>query len=341
MKKTKSKKPAKKKPVKVSSSKTKTVKKVKTVLKSKSKKIVLKSKPVRQIRVKSKTVNQVSNKSIPVKSKITKQILPVKAEPLKVIPQNNSRPIVYDKVKTILITQPKPESDKNSFFYLTSKYKVEINFQPFIHLEGIDAIAFRKFKINPAEFQAVIFTSRNAIDHFFKLIEDLRCKMSQETKYYCMTEAIALYMQKYILYRKRKVFYGDGTMKGLIDSIVKHRDGERYLIPGSDNSKSDIGDMLKKHKYDYREAVIFKTVPVKILPKEINKYDMIVFFSPPSVNALLHNVPNYKQGKKVIGGFGPQTTQAIVDSGLRLDINAPSDIAPSMSMAIDKFLSRK
>jgi uroporphyrinogen-III synthase len=243
------------------------------------------------------------------------------------------------KVKSILITQPKPENDKNPYFELAKKHNIIIDFKPFIHLEGITAKEFRKQKVNPAEFNSLIFTSRSSVDQYFKLCDELRVKMSPDAKYYCMTEAIALYLQKYILFRKRKVFFGDGTFQGLTEIIEKHRDGEKFLIPCSDYHKSDISDYLRKKKYEFSEAVIFKTVSVELAEKEIRKYDMIVFFTPAGVTALKHNFPDFQQKNLKIGAFGPITTQAIIDAGLFLEVQAPAPAAPSMTMAIDIYLS--
>jgi uroporphyrinogen-III synthase len=242
------------------------------------------------------------------------------------------------KIKSLLITQPKPENDKNPYFDLARKHNILIEFLPFIHLEGIGAKEFRKQKVNPAEFNALIFTSRGAVDQFFKLCDDLRVKMSPDSKYYCMTEAIALYLQKYILFRKRKVFFGDGTFSGLTEIIEKHGDGEKFLILCSDNHKADISDYLKKKKYEFAEAVIFKTVAVQLSEKELRKYDMIVFFTPVGVNALKQNFPDFQQKNIRIGAFGPITSQAVIDAGLHLDLQAPAPSAPSMTMAIDNYL---
>lgn len=298
-----------------------------------------------KVKATKKVTKKSPSKKVAVKKAVGKPSAKEKAKIVVIEKKMPQAPISQKtpdvKIKTILLAQQKPESDKNPYTDIAKKHKVEIDFKPFIHLESVDAITFRKLKINPTDFQAVILTSRNTIDHFFKLCDDLRVKMHQDTKYYCMTEAIALYMQKYILYRKRKVFFGDGTFKGLCDSIIKHRDGEKYLIPCADMNKSEIGDFLAKQKFFYKEATILNTVPVKLTTKELNKYDMIAFFSPTGVKALLHNIPDYKQGKKIIGGFGPQTTQAIINAKLRLDIKAPVEGVSSMSMAIDRFLSKK
>lgn len=242
-------------------------------------------------------------------------------------------------IKSILITQPKPENDKNPYFELARKHNISVDFKPFIHLEGVTAKEFRKQKINPADFSALIFTSRSAVDQFFKLCDDLRVRMSPDAKYYCMTEAIALYLQKYILFRKRKVFFGDGTFQGLTEIIEKHRDGEKFLMPCSDNHKSDTSDYLRKKKYEFAEAVIFKTVSVELTETELRRYDMVVFFTPTGVNALKQNFPDFKQKSLKIGAFGPVTAQAVMDAGLHIDLLAPAPQAPSMTMAIDNYLN--
>lgn len=244
-------------------------------------------------------------------------------------------------IKSILITQPKPENDKNPYFDLARKHNLIVEFKPFIHLEGIGAKEFRKQKINPAEYTALIFTSRSAVDQFFKLCDDLRIRMSPDAKYYCMTEAIALYLQKYILFRKRKVFFGDGTFQGLTEIIEKHRDGEKFLMPCSDIHKSDTSDYLRKKKYEFAEAIIFKTVPVELTEEEIRRFDLVVFFTPTGVHALKQNFPEFEQKSLRIGAFGPFTAQAVTDAGLRLDIQAPAPQSPSMTMAIDNYLIRQ
>jgi len=243
------------------------------------------------------------------------------------------------KVKSILITQPKPENDKNPYGELSRKHGLTIDFKPFIHLEPVSNRDFRRMKINITDYRGIIFTSRNAIDQFFTLCDNLRAKINDDAKYYCMTESIALYLQKYILYRKRKVFHGDGTFQGLFEIIEKHRDGESYLIPCADQHKTDISDYLKKKKYEYAEAIIFNTVPIELSEKEIRNYDMIVFFSPSGVQALKFNLPNFKQRNLKIGAFGELTAQTVRNEGWRLDVQAPAPATPSMTMAIDCYLT--
>ena len=244
------------------------------------------------------------------------------------------------KVKTVLIAQPQPEGDKSPYFDLARKYRLDLTFRNLIRLEGISATEFRKYKVNVPDFHGIVFTSRNAIDQFFMLAKELRAAISQETKYYCMTEAIALYLQKYILYRKRKVFFGDGTIKGLVDATRKHVSaGEKVLIPCADTHKADLADAMSKYKIDFKEAVIFRTVPETLTLKELGSFDMVVLFSPVGVQSLT-NVSSFKQGALKIGAFGPLTTKAVETAGLRLDVKAPVDGITSMSAAIDLFLSK-
>lgn len=253
------------------------------------------------------------------------------------MPILSSRKKNQTKVKSILITQPKPESEKNSFFELGEKYNIEIDFIPFIHVERLSAKEFRKSRVSPNDYTAVIFTSRNAADHFFVLLEEMRIVMSQETKYFCMTEAIGLYLQKHIVYRKRKVFYGDGSKDDFMDLLKKHKE-ERYLLPCSDIHRKDIVDFLEKNKFSFSEAVIYKTVLADLKGiKDIN-FDIIVFFSPSGVKSFQKNFPKFKQHHIKIAAFGPTTSQAVIDAGLRLDIKAPIPQAPSMAMAIEEHI---
>ena len=267
--------------------------------------------------------------------KAPRQVNPsVKTPPAK--PMNGSDKL---KIQHILITQAKPENDKNPYADLARKHGIQIEFKPFIHLEPVPAKDFRKLKINPENYTSVIFTSRNAVDQYFKLCDELRAKISPDGKYCCMTEAIALYLQKYILYRKRKVFFGDGTFQGLFDVIEKHRDEDKYLITCSDNHKSDIADYLRRKKYEFAEAVIFKTVPVILSEKELRNFNLIVFFTPGGVQALRQNFPLFKQRGIKFGAFGPLTSQAAIDAGFQVEVLAPAPGIPSMTMALDQYLS--
>ena len=259
----------------------------------------------------------------------------VKKEVLKVGASVKSR-------KRILITQPRPESEKSPYFDLSRKYDVELDFQPFIRLEAISAKEFRKDKIDIQGHTAVIFTSRNAIDHFFRMCEEMRINVSQDTKYFCITEAVALYLQKFILYRKRKVFYGaDGTNKSLFDVINKHKANEKFLYVCSENQQdSDITGWLKSNNCSFSLAFMYRTASNDVKEILTNKeYDVICFFTPSGVKSLFDNVPKYKQNGTVIGAFGNNTSKAVEEAGLKLGIIAPQPKAPSMVAALDQFLA--
>jgi len=243
------------------------------------------------------------------------------------------------KVNTILITQPRPDTDKSPYFELAKKYNIHLEFHPFIRVEGLTGKDFRRQRVDINEFTAIIFTSRNAVDHFFRICEELKVKVSQEMKYFCITEAVALYLQKFILYRKRKVFYSaDGSTDGLIDVINKHKNNEKFIVPTSDSGKNEVRDFLAKHSATFAEATFFKTVSNDISPVMNNAFDMIVFFSPFSVQTLFEHDPKFKQNGTLIGAFGPTTSRAVEDSGLRLDIKAPAPNAPSMISALERYL---
>jgi uroporphyrinogen-III synthase len=246
------------------------------------------------------------------------------------------------QIQTILISQPKPETEKSPYFDLARKFNIKLDFFPFIRVEGVVAKEFRKQKIDILNYTAVIFTSRNSVDHFFRICEEMKIKVSQDCKYFCITEAVALYLQKFILYRKRKVFYGaDGSTKGLLEVMNKHRDNEKFLFPSSDSQKKDIEEWLKSNKCEYATASLYKTVSndvTQILSSTI--YDMIVFFSPSGVKSLFESVPAFEQNGTCIGAFGPTTSAAVEDAGLRLDVKAPAPQAPSMVAALDQFLAQ-
>src|SRR5919112_161953 len=244
--------------------------------------------------------------------------------------------------KKVLITQPRPESDKSPYFELGRKFDVELDFYPFIKLEGIPAKEFRKQKIDIQAHSGVIFTSRHAIDHFFRLCEEMKISVSQETKYFCITEAVALYLQKFILYRKRKVFYGaDGSNKSLFDVINKHKGVEKFLYVCSENQQdSDITGWLKANNCDFSLAFMYRTASSDV--KEIlstTEYDVICFFTPSGVKSLFDNDPKFKQNGTVIGAFGNNTSKAIEEAGLKLGIKAPEPQAPSMVAALEQFLA--
>ena len=245
-------------------------------------------------------------------------------------------------IKKILITQPKPETDKSPYFELAKKYNVDLDFHPFIRLEGIPAKEFRKQKIEITNYTAVIFTSRNAIDHFFRMCEEMKVNISQDTKYFCITEAVALYLQKFILYRKRKVFYGvDGTNKSMFDVINKHKENEKFLYPCSENQQdNEIVSWLKANNCGFVTPFMYRTISNDV--KEViskNNYDIICFFTPSGVKSLFDNCPSYNQNGTKIGAFGNNTSKAVEQAGLTLDIIAPQPKMPSMVAALEQYLS--
>jgi uroporphyrinogen-III synthase len=245
-------------------------------------------------------------------------------------------------IKKILITQPRPESDKSPYFELARRYKVEMEFHPFIKLEAISAKEFRKQKIEIPQYSGVIFTSRNAIDHFFRICEELKISVSQDTKYFCISEAVALYLQKFILYRKRKVFYGaDGTNKCLFEVINKHKENERFLYPCSENQQdNEIVNWLKHHHCEFATPFMYRTISNDVREVMGSKaFDVICFFTPSGVKSLLENFPSFNQNGTLIGAFGSNTSRAIEDAGLNLHIKAPEPQVPSMVAALERFLS--
>lgn len=242
-------------------------------------------------------------------------------------------------IKKMLVSQPKPASEKSPYFDIAEKYGVEIDFRPFIKVEGMSAKEFRQQRIAILDYSAVIFTARTAIDHFFHLCEELRITIPETMKYFCMTEQIAVYLQKYIVYRKRKIFYGTGKPEDLITLIAKHTK-EKYLAPVSDVHKDDLFAMLDTKKINYTKAIMYRTVSNEFSKEETFDYDMLVFFSPSGISSLLKNFPDFKQEDIKIGCFGPTTAKAVKEAGLRLDIEAPTPEAPSMTAALDQYLKK-
>ena len=234
------------------------------------------------------------------------------------------------------MSQPKPTSEKSPYYDIAEKYGVKIDFRPFIKVESLTAKEFRQQKVSI--LTAVVFTSRHAIDHFFNLCTELRVTIPETMKYFCVTEAIALYIQKYVQYRKRKIFFGStGKFDDLLPAIVKHK-SEKYLVPMSDVHNDDIKNLLDKNKIQHTEVVMYRTVSNDFKPGEEFDYDMLVFFSPAGVSSLKKNFPNFEQKDIKIGTFGSTTAQAVRDAGLRLDLEAPSVQAPSMTAALDMFI---
>ena len=238
------------------------------------------------------------------------------------------------KIKKVLVSQPKPASEKSPYYDIAEKYGVKIDFRPFIKVESVSAKEVRQQKVSILDHTAVIFTSRHAIDHFFHLCTELRVTIPETMKYFCVTEQVALYIQKYVQYRKRKIFFGaTGKIEDLIPSIVKHKT-EKYLVPMSDVHNDDIKNLLDKHNIQHTEVVMYRTVS----NDEEFDYDMLVFFSPAGVSSLKKNFPDFDQKNIKIGTFGSTTAQAVRDAGLRLDLEAPTVQAPSMTAALDMFI---
>ena len=242
----------------------------------------------------------------------------------------------YKRVKTILVSQPKPE--RSPYYDLEKKYGLTIDWRPFIHVQGLDAKEFRKQRIRPNEFSAIIFTSKNAIDHFFRVCEEMRIRMSQNTKYFCKTEAVANYLQKFIVYRKRKVFAGVRTVADLQPALLKHKDTEKFLLPTSNLGSGNFGAFLEQNGFNWKQAMMYKTVTSDLSDLKDIYYDIIVFFSPLDIKALYENFPDFQQKETRIAGFGKSTTSAIEKEGLFLNIKAPAPDAPSMTMALENYL---
>ena len=240
-------------------------------------------------------------------------------------------------IKTILVSQPKPEGEKSPYFDLAEKYKLKIDFRPFIRVEGINAQEFRSQRVNFADYTAVILTSKNAVDHYFRMAQETRFTVPDTMKYFCISEAIALYLQKYVTYRKRKIFFGKQTIEELVETMRKHK-GEKYLLPCTDILRDKIPETLEEHKIDFSKAMLYRTVASDLSDLENVSYDMLVFFSPGGIESLFKNFPDFKQNNTVIAAFGPTTANAVIKNNLRLDVHAPQPNAPSMTAAIENFV---
>ncbi len=240
-------------------------------------------------------------------------------------------------IKTILVSQPKPEGEKSPYFDLAEKYKLKIDFRPFIHVEGVSVQEFRTQKIDIKDHTAVILTSKTAVDHFFRIAEEIRFEVPDTMKYFCISEAVALYLQKYVTYRKRKIFFGKQTIEDLVDPIKKHK-GEKFLLPCTDILQDKIPLTLEEAKIPFTKAMLYRTVASDLSDLEDVYYDMLVFFSPGGIESLFKNFPDFKQNKTLIAAFGPTTANAVVKNNLRLDVHAPMPNAPSMTAAIENFI---
>jgi uroporphyrinogen-III synthase len=240
-------------------------------------------------------------------------------------------------IKTILVSQPKPEGDKSPYFDLADKYKLKIDFRPFIKVEGVSAQEFRSQRIDFNEHTAVIMTSKNAIDHFFRIAQETRYTVPDALKYFCISEAVALYLQKYVTYRKRKIFFGKQSIEDLMDSMKKHK-GEKYLLPCTDILRDKIPETLEEHNINFTKAMLYRTVASDLSDLGDVYYDMLVFFSPGGIESLFKNFPDFKQNNTLIAAFGPTTANAVIKNNLRLDVHAPQPNAPSMTAAIENFV---
>ena len=243
-------------------------------------------------------------------------------------------------IKKILVSQPKPSSERSPYYDIAERMNVEIVFRPFIKVQGITPKEFRAQKISILDHTAVVFTSRHAIDHFFTLCKEMRVVIPEDMKYFCITETVALYIQKYVQYRKRKIFFGEtGKIDDLVPLMAKHKT-EKYFIPTSDVHTSQFGEMLDAKKLVHSEGIMYRTVSNDFQEGEPFDYDLLIFFSPSGIQALLKNFPNFKQDKSSIGTFGPATAKAVQDAGLRLDFGAPSPEYPSITSALAAYVKK-
>jgi len=241
------------------------------------------------------------------------------------------------KIRKILVSQPEPPNPKSPYFDLAKKYNLKIEFKPFVQVEGISSKDFRQQKINILDFTAVIFTSKTGIDHFFRICNELRIVVPDTMKYFCITENVAFYLQKYIVYRKRKIFHGKAKFQDLIDVIVKHRD-DSFFVPLSEPHNAEIPDLLDKNNIRYTIGTLYRTISSHFSNVKDFDYDILVFYSPSGIKSLKENFPDFIQGNIKIAAFGPTTASAVESEVLRLDINTPNPKAPSMTMALDEFL---
>ena len=242
-------------------------------------------------------------------------------------------------VKSILVSQPKPQDVNSPYLALAKKYNLKVDFRPFIQVEPVSTNDFRKQKIDILEHSAIIFTSRNAVDHFFNMCTQMKIDVPSDMKYFCISEQTSNYLQKYIVIRKRKIFTGDKTAMDLIEILKKHKN-ERYLFPCSNIRKDDIPGYMKEQGYNFREAILYKTVASDLSDLAEIKYDVIAFFSPSGINSLFVNFPKFKQNNTRIAAFGPATAEAVNKAGLILDIKAPLPVAPSMTGALELYIKK-
>ncbi|MCK4569264.1 MAG: uroporphyrinogen-III synthase [Bacteroidales bacterium] len=244
------------------------------------------------------------------------------------------------KIKNILVSQPEPaDLEKSPYGELAKNFNLNIDFNKFIKIEGVNSKEFRKNRIHLLDFTAIIFTSRNSVDHFFRLAKDLRVEIPDTLKYFCISESTAFYLQKYVQYRKRKIFHGKQSFEQLLELIKKHKE-EKYLLPCSDIHKASMTKMLEEQKVNYQKAVFYKTLASDLSHLDIKAYDMLIFFSPSGVKSLVKNFPEFKQNSTLIAAFGPTTGKAVNEAGFKLNISAPTKTAPSMTMAIEQYIHK-
>jgi uroporphyrinogen-III synthase len=244
------------------------------------------------------------------------------------------------KIKKILVSQPQPDSEKSPYYELAEKNNVKIDFRPFSHVEGVSCKDFRKQRIDILAHTAVVFNSKTAIDHFFRICGEMRITVPDIMKYFCVSESVAFYLQKYIIYRKRKIFHGNGAVNDLMEIIMKHPD-EKYLLPLSDQQNEELTLQLDKQKVKYSKAILYQNISLDLSDLSIINYDLLVFFSPSSFKSLLKNFPGFQQNEIKIGSFGSSTAKAILEAGLRLDLQAPRPEAPSMIAALEQYIKEQ
>ncbi|MBX2826835.1 MAG: uroporphyrinogen-III synthase [Flavobacteriaceae bacterium] len=241
------------------------------------------------------------------------------------------------KVKTILVSQPEPKIENSPYFDLIERQKVKIDFRPFIHVEGVSSKEVRTQKVDLSQYTAIILTSRNSVDHFFRIAEDLRFKVPDTMKYFCQSEAVAYYLQKYVVYRKRKIYVGKRTFAELSPLIKKYKT-ETFLLPSSDKLKPTVPAILNDLSVDWKQATFYKTVVSDLSDLRNVYYDILVFFSPSGIQSLFENFPDFEQNNTRIAVFGNTTVKAATEKGLRVDIQAPTPETPSMTMALEKYI---
>ena len=243
------------------------------------------------------------------------------------------------KVKTILVSQPEPSSEKSPYNRLQNKHKLTIDFRPFIHVEGVDAKEVRQQKIDFKNYDNIILTSRNAVDHFFRLCKEMRYSVTNTTKYFCLSEAVAYYLQKYVVYRKRKIYVGKGKIEDL-ENVLNKFETETFLFPTSDTLKKDVPNFLDNIKLRWTRAILYRTVVSDLSDLRDVYYDILVFFSPSGIESLFKNFPDFKQNKTRISAYGNSTIKAAEDAGLTVQIKAPTPVSPSMTMAIEQYVEQ-